>query len=61
MVPGKKIFKVLLPYNRHGSHIVHVTCKMLLNFINLYLQAYIQHLVENGPVVSNKRKLNFNL
>ena len=39
----------------HSSHLGHV------NFIKLYLQAYIQNKVENGPVVSEKSKLNFHI
>ena len=31
---------------------------MLMNFHNLNLQAYIQNLVENGQVASEKRMLN---
>ena len=32
---------------------------MLGIFISLFLKAYIQHLVENGPVVAEKSKFEF--
>ena len=51
MVPGKKIFKMFTVYE-HGSHPGHVTSIILMNFISLYLQAYIQNLAEYGPVVT---------
>ena len=40
----------------HGGHVGHVTRIMLTNFIfiSLYLKAFIQNLVQNGPVVSEK-------
>ena len=38
----------------HGSHLDLVTSIMLMNFH--FLKAYIQKLVENGPVVSEKSK-----
>ena len=53
----RRFLKILTIYG-HGSHLGNVTCKMLMNFFNnLYLQAYIQNLVENGPVVSEKNKV----
>ena len=47
----------------HGSHLGHVTSIMLMNFhfLVLYLQAYIQNLAENGPVVAEKSKFNFHV
>ena len=38
----------------HGGHIGHVTRIMLINFHSLYLKAFIQNLVQNGSVVSEK-------
>ena len=46
----KKIFEGFY----HGGHLGHVTRIMLTNFISLYLKAFIQNLVQNGPVVSEK-------
>ena len=43
------------------SHLGHVTDNMLMDFINFYLQAYKKNLVENGPVVSEKSKINLHL
>ena len=40
----------------HGSHLSHVTSIMLMNFHFLVHKAYLQNLVENGPVVSEKSK-----
>ena len=74
MVPGKKIFhqnqpsgswkedfsSVLTIYG-HGSHLGHVTSIMLMNFISLSLQAYIQNLAENGPVVTDKTRNDLDL
>ena len=40
-----------------GGHLGHVTSIILINFhFSLYRKAYIQNLVENGPVVSEKSK-----
>ena len=41
----------------NGSHLGHVT----EFFSNLYLQVYIQNLVENNPVVLGKIKFNFHM
>ena len=38
----------------HGGHLVHWTRIMLTNFHFLVLKAFIQNLVQNGPVVSEK-------
>ena len=59
-VPGKKILKCFTIY-RHGSHLGHVTSILLMNFNFRVLQAYIQNLAENGPVVTEKRKFNFHM
>ena len=49
----KKILEVFTIYG-HGGHLGHVTRIMLTNFISLYLKAFIQNLVQNGPVVYEK-------
>ena len=38
----------------HGCNLGHVTNIILMIFISMYLKAYIQNLVKNGPVVSEK-------
>ena len=50
----KKIFEVFFSIYWHGSHLGHVTRIMLTNFHFLDLKAFIQNLVQNGPVVSEK-------
>ena len=42
-----------------GSHLGHVTSIMLINFHFLVPKNYIQNLVENGLVVSDKSKFQF--
>ena len=49
----KDFFKVFTIYV-HGGHLGHVTSITLTNFISLYLKAFIQNLVQNGTVVSEK-------
>ena len=39
----------------HGTRLGHVTSIILMNFISLYLQAYIQNLAEDGLVVTEKQ------
>ena len=52
----EQIFEGFLHYYYWlGGHIGHVVIK---NFF-LYLKAFIQNLVENGPVVSEKSKFQF--
>ena len=46
-------FKVYTIYG-HGGHLGHVTSIISDIFISMYLKAYIQNLVQNGPVVSEK-------
>ena len=43
----------------HGGHFGHVTRIMLTNFHFLVLKAFIQNLVQNGPVVSEKIWFDF--
>ena len=38
----------------HGGHLGHVTRILLTHFHFLYLKAFIQYLVQNGTVVSEK-------
>ena len=56
LLPEKKILRDFTIY-RLGGHLGHVTSIMLIFcFISMNLKAYIQNLVENGPVVSEKSK-----
>ena len=55
----KKIFEVLFIIYRHGGHLGHVTRIMLKKIISLYLKAFIQNLVQNGPVVFEKIRFEF--
>ena len=45
----------------HGSHLGHVISIMLIDFHYLVLQAYIQNLADNGPVVTEKSKFKFHM
>ena len=56
LVLEKKIFEGVFTIYVHGGHLGHVTSIMLINFISMYLKAYIQNLVKNSPVVSEKSK-----
>ena len=40
--------------NGHGGHLGHVTRIMFINFHFLVPEIFIQNLVQNGPVVSEK-------
>ena len=53
-VPEKKIFEGFLSYMDMA---VMVTSIISTFFISLYLKAYIQNLVENGSVVSEKKQV----
>ena len=55
LVPEKKILKGFT-ICRHGCHLCHVISIILINFISMYIKAYIQNLVRNGPLVSEKSK-----
>ena len=52
-VQEKKIFKVFTIYG-HGGHLGHVTSITLTIFFSFYPTAFIQNLVHNGTVVSEK-------
>ena len=55
----KKIFERFLPYM--GMAAILVMCQASCNqiFISLYLKSFIQNLVQNGPVVSEKIRFEF--
>ena len=38
----------------HGSHLGHVISIMIVDFFSLYLKEYVQNVVENGHVASEK-------
>ena len=46
-------------HNGHGSHLGHVTSIMLITFHLLVPESFIQNLVQNGSVVSEKIKFEF--
>ena len=50
----EKIFEGFLPYMGMVAIIGHVTSIILMIFISMYVKAYIQNLVKNGLVVSEK-------
>ena len=56
-ISEKKIFEGFLPYMGMVTIIGHVTSIIFMNFISMYIKAYIQNLVKNGPVVSEKSML----
>ena len=58
-VPEKKIFKGFLTIYGRGGHLGHVTSIMLKIVISLYLKAFIQNLVQNGSVVTEKIGFEF--
>ena len=53
-ISEKKISEGFLPYFGMVAIIGHVTSIILMNFISMYIKAYIQNLVKNGPVVTEK-------
>ena len=53
-ISENKIFEGFLPYLGIVAIIGHVISIILMNFISMYIKAYIQNLVKNGPVVSEK-------
>ena len=56
----EKIFEGFLLLYGHGVHFGHVTSIMLINLISMYQKkTYIQNLVKNSPVVSEKGKFIF--
>ena len=56
---GEDFLRVFTIYG-HGGHLGHVINIILMDcFISMYLNAYIQNLVKNGPVVSEKSMFLF--
>ena len=58
-VSAVEAFRRVFTIYGHGGHLGHVTRIMLNFFISLYLKAFIQNLVQNGPVVSEKIRFEF--
>ena len=55
---GEDFLRVFTIYG-HGGHLGHVTRIMSINFHFLVPCAFIQNLVQNGPVVSEKIRFEF--
>ena len=55
----EKIFEGFFTMYGHGGYLGHMTSIMTLNFHFLYLKAFIQNLVQNGTVVSEKIVFKF--
>ena len=55
----KKIFEEFFTIYGHSGHLGHVTSIRSSDFHFLVLKAFIQNLVQNGPVVSEKIWLEF--
>ena len=55
----KKIFEGFLPYMGMAAILVMRPGSCYQIFISLYLKAFIQNLVQNGPVVSEKIRFEF--
>ena len=55
---GEDFLRVFTIYGR-GGHLCHVTSIMFKKIISLYLKAFIQNLVQNGSVVSEKIRFEF--
>ena len=51
---GEEYFFQCFTIYGHGGHLCHVTSIISNIFISMYLRGYIQNLVQNGPVVSEK-------
>ena len=58
-VPEKKIFEGFLPYMGMAAILVMLPASCHQLFISLYLKAFIQNLVQNGTVVSEKMWFEF--
>ena len=59
LVPEKKIFEGFLPYIGVATILVMRPALCHQIFISLYLKAFIQNLVQNGIVVSEKIRFEF--
>ena len=55
----EKIFEGFLPYMGMAAILVMGPASCHQIFISLYLKAFIQNLVQNGPVVSEKIRFEF--
>ena len=55
---GEDLLRVFTIYG-HGGHLGHVTRFMFTNFNFLVPESFIQNLVQNGPVVSEKIRFEF--
>ena len=55
----EKIFEGFLPYMGMVAILVMWPASCHQIFISLYLKAYVQNLVQNGPVVSEKIRFEF--
>ena len=55
----KKIFEGFLPYMGMAAILVMLPGSCLQVFISLYLLAFIQNLVQNGPIVSETIRFEF--
>ena len=55
--PGRKIFLNVFTIYMHGSYLGHLTSIMIMIFVSLYLNTYIQNSVEHDPFL---RKASFN-
>ena len=55
----KKIFEGFLPFMGVAAILVKLPASCLYIFISLYLKAFIQNLVQNGSLVSEKIRFEF--
>ena len=53
-IPEKRIFEGFLPYMGMAAILLMSPASYQQILISMYLKAYIQNLVKNGPVVSEK-------
>ena len=51
---GKEDFIKVFTIYGHAGHLGYVTSIISKIFISMYIKAYIQNLVQNGPVVFEK-------
>ena len=59
LVPEKKIFEGFLSYMGVAAILVMWPASCYKIFISLYLKAFIQNLVQNGSIVSEKIRFEF--
>ena len=53
-IPEKRIFEGFLPYMGMAAILLMSPASYQQILISMYLKAYMQNLVKNGPVVSEK-------